>query len=402
MATAKVRPISESGGETTVEKQPTLHKKLASITSEIDHVEKRGVNTGQNYKYVKAGDIAHLVRKQLADKKLWMISDVESIERFDIPTRNGSMGATQIMVRYTIFDGESGESISFRVPGVGADSGDKAIYKAMTGSLKYALRNMFLVPDDTDPEGDPSVDYDTKGSSAKRSAPTANQVRPVSQSDGSRNSSSRAPSNPTTEILPTQQGATQPQDGGNPATSTKALSGAEIKARLTAYSESEPTKFRAAMNKCGFNVLADIKNLAGAKSVLADLEPKPQVAPAATLPWNGPELIEKLMTVKAQYALSLPDLLDFIAMHLDIPQAQFPLVPEREIEALLDLCVLLHRNIPAASDVRRAAEATFVDVLRYVRNNFADQEGEALGMSLKMVVKNFDSASLKTQITGGE
>ena len=34
------------------------------------------------------------------------------------------------------------------------DSGDKAIYKAMTGALKYALRMNFLIPDELDPEND--------------------------------------------------------------------------------------------------------------------------------------------------------------------------------------------------------------------------------------------------------
>ena len=38
------------------------------------------------------------------------------------------------------------------VPGEGLDAGDKAPYKAMTGALKYALLQSFLLPTGDDPE----------------------------------------------------------------------------------------------------------------------------------------------------------------------------------------------------------------------------------------------------------
>ena len=49
--------------------------------------------------------------------------------------------------------------------GSGMDAGDKAIFKAQTGAIKYALRNAFLVPDDTDPEnegGEPETRHEPK------------------------------------------------------------------------------------------------------------------------------------------------------------------------------------------------------------------------------------------------
>jgi hypothetical protein len=47
---------------------------------------------------------------------------------------------------------DSGEEIVAKVAGQGLDSGDKAPYKAMTGALKYALLQSFLLATGDDPE----------------------------------------------------------------------------------------------------------------------------------------------------------------------------------------------------------------------------------------------------------
>jgi hypothetical protein len=47
---------------------------------------------------------------------------------------------------------DSGEEIVAKVAGQGLDVGDKAPYKAMTGALKYALLQSFLLATGDDPE----------------------------------------------------------------------------------------------------------------------------------------------------------------------------------------------------------------------------------------------------------
>jgi hypothetical protein len=59
---------------------------------------------------------------------------------------------------WTLTDGETGETLSFQSIGTGADSGDKAAYKAATGALKYALLTGFLIPTGDDPESDIATD----------------------------------------------------------------------------------------------------------------------------------------------------------------------------------------------------------------------------------------------------
>jgi hypothetical protein len=55
-------------------------------------------------------------------------------------------------MNYRFVDARSGEELTVRVPGEGADPGDKAPYKAMTGALKYALLQSFLLATGDDPE----------------------------------------------------------------------------------------------------------------------------------------------------------------------------------------------------------------------------------------------------------
>src|SRR5689334_19963010 len=115
--------------------------------AEIDHVEKRGRNSFHGYDYVRATDIASAVRKKLAAKNVILLSDVVAERHYEIPAREGPIQAVDLKVLYTFHDADSGESLSFHGFGSGADRGDKAVYKAHTGALKYAIRNAFLVPD---------------------------------------------------------------------------------------------------------------------------------------------------------------------------------------------------------------------------------------------------------------
>ena len=141
-----------------------LLQKLASVVAEIDNVDKRGRNTFQNYNYVKAADVAWLVRKALASRNIYLVTDVVEIRNYQIPAKEGHLQAIDLRMEFSFFDGDSPETppIVLHSWGTGTDKGDKAVYKAMTGALKYGLRHAFLIPDESDPEGDSSVDKATQ------------------------------------------------------------------------------------------------------------------------------------------------------------------------------------------------------------------------------------------------
>lgn len=127
--------------------------KLVAAMKSIDAVEKRGRNTQQNYGYVKATDVANEVRKALIDAGIAFTYSVQSERYWESQTKSGTTQFfCSLMVACVFTDAESGESASFQCIGWGADSQEKAPYKAMTGALKYALRMNFLIPDESDPE----------------------------------------------------------------------------------------------------------------------------------------------------------------------------------------------------------------------------------------------------------
>jgi hypothetical protein len=62
----------------------------------------------------------------------------------------------RVVMAYTFADVDSGEELVAKVAGQGLDPGDKAPYKAMTGALKYALLQSFLLATGDDPEDERS------------------------------------------------------------------------------------------------------------------------------------------------------------------------------------------------------------------------------------------------------
>lgn len=127
--------------------------KLVEAMKAIDHVEKRGRNQQQGYNYVKSADVANEVRAALAAHGIAFSYSVVSERFWDSVTKSGTTQFfCSLLVNVTFTDSASGESIVCQTIGWGADSQEKAPYKAMTGALKYALRMNFLIPDESDPE----------------------------------------------------------------------------------------------------------------------------------------------------------------------------------------------------------------------------------------------------------
>lgn len=134
----------------------TLVSKLAAVMAAVERVPKRGRNEFHKYDYATEADIVSVVRTELANRHVMLIPQVDNHERHDITTKKNERGdpITILHMRFTFMDGESGESITLPWIGCGQDGGDKGVYKAMTGGVKYALMKMFLMPTGDDPEND--------------------------------------------------------------------------------------------------------------------------------------------------------------------------------------------------------------------------------------------------------
>lgn len=136
--------------QVVTEKTEGLVRKLAKVMGEIGRIEKRGRNDFHKYDYVLESDLVDAVRGLLAKAGVMIFPSVESYEV------HGDV--THLKVKFTMVDGESGQTIEAYGYGQGADKGDKGGYKAMTGATKYFLMKTFLIATGDDPEGDTKVD----------------------------------------------------------------------------------------------------------------------------------------------------------------------------------------------------------------------------------------------------
>ena len=132
-----------------------LAAKMSAAMGEIGRVQKRGRNQAQGYSYARADDVAEEARAVLSRHGIAVFASVAEHGVREVEGKNGKIRISTATVEWTFRDGESGEERTVKIPGEGQDSGDKGIYKAMTGSLKYALMLGFLIPTgDGDPERD--------------------------------------------------------------------------------------------------------------------------------------------------------------------------------------------------------------------------------------------------------
>jgi hypothetical protein len=142
--------LDEPFSEQPYRQELNLREKFAEVRRRLGYVQKRGHNERHNYNYVTAADLAGSVGDILAELGVIVIPQLQSISTE--PPRSSSERIARIVMNYRFVDARSGEELSVRVAGEGADAGDKAPYKAMTGALKYALLQSFLLATGDDPE----------------------------------------------------------------------------------------------------------------------------------------------------------------------------------------------------------------------------------------------------------
>ena len=136
----------------------SLATKLAEACDKVSGIEKKGRNDQQKYSYVKAADVAKAIRHELYSRGVVIITNELELLSERMQTNSGGwMTEIRLKTEYVVTDGH--EELRFSGYGVARDSGDKAVYKAKTGALKYFLRGLGLIPDEKDdPEADASVD----------------------------------------------------------------------------------------------------------------------------------------------------------------------------------------------------------------------------------------------------
>ena len=119
------------------------------------YAQKANRNQQQSYNYVSEADFLALLRPQLAAHGVVVNPTYEVILQGELTTKSGSVMRTVTLVGTFRFTHAASQTwVEVVTIGEGTDQQDKAPYKAMTGALKYAMRQLFLVETGDDPEKD--------------------------------------------------------------------------------------------------------------------------------------------------------------------------------------------------------------------------------------------------------
>lgn len=161
----------------------TLYEKLHEVALAIGNIEKNGKNTFANYDYVTEADVKRTLRKELLSRRIIVIPRVTPGSVNHLPATGGKGFVTTVEIIYQFIDLEAQEltaqqfqtnaqgpvsEISVPWTGAGSDiGGDKGLYKAFSGALKYLLLTMFLIPTGDDPEGESTSTGDAQGEVAQ-------------------------------------------------------------------------------------------------------------------------------------------------------------------------------------------------------------------------------------------
>jgi hypothetical protein len=141
----------------------SLASKLSQVMSKASYVQKRGTNQAQNYKFAMESDFLDAVRPVLVELGVVMLPSYEILESKDLTSAAGKpVHRITLSGTFTFKDVETGEELQVVTIGQGTDNQDKAAYKAMTGCLKYALRQMNLTATGDDPEEDIKLEKEEK------------------------------------------------------------------------------------------------------------------------------------------------------------------------------------------------------------------------------------------------
>lgn len=136
-----------------MENKSKLYQKILKTQGDINNIGKDGNNTEQRYKFAQWEDIIKEVRKAAFKNNLLINITTAKKEMSQGESRKGAKFSTcNITVRISLIDVETGLSIKHFFHGEGRDYGDKSIYKAYTGAVKYGIIEIFLVPIGDDPE----------------------------------------------------------------------------------------------------------------------------------------------------------------------------------------------------------------------------------------------------------
>ena len=147
-----------------------LWQKRALMIEELGTVPKRGYNDHHRYNYALEADVVSylgpLMTKYMVVTKVSVM--IDKVERIDMGTTRGGamMTLTRVPLAVEFINADKpDERDVVEWIGEGSDTGDKGVYKAYTGGLKYLYMKWFLIATGDDPEAFSRTDALSEGRS---------------------------------------------------------------------------------------------------------------------------------------------------------------------------------------------------------------------------------------------
>lgn len=149
-----------------------LARKLVNVMKDCGQVEKRGKNDFHNYNYFMAEDVMAALNRSCTDHGVACIPQFQKVDEVEKTQRSGQVARIiTVAANVYLIDTETGASIMIRALGTGEDVADKALPKAQTMAIKYALMCMVLISPGNDPEADRKIDEANSGPAKQANCP---------------------------------------------------------------------------------------------------------------------------------------------------------------------------------------------------------------------------------------
>jgi len=168
-------------------KHDNVYQAMAAAMAETGYVQKGGQmrSSAGTYTYAGEADMIEALRPVMVKHGLFIYpSTVVELRTEQYTTRNDAVMNLAMVIQEYRLAHESGTELVIQTSGAGADTGDKAIPKANTGSLKYALRQMFCIETGDDPDKDSSEHQERERRGNTPPSPQTRQQRPPGASQG--------------------------------------------------------------------------------------------------------------------------------------------------------------------------------------------------------------------------
>lgn len=139
----------------TATPRPSLAAKLHQVMESIPYIQKDRENTFHKYAYASEAAIKRHVQTALVKAGVVFTCSSSVVSATPLLDKDGKPTKellTTVRLDYAFRDRDSNETIEGSGIGTGADSGDKGVYKAITGGLKYIFASTFLFETGDDPE----------------------------------------------------------------------------------------------------------------------------------------------------------------------------------------------------------------------------------------------------------